>query len=743
MFRFVNVVFVLTALGIGLCFASDSGAKEDKPIALGAGNAKNRQGKVSNKPIVGVASFGGVDTSSEDYQRQPQGPFMLVDAPLSLIFQILEELLQRPIIQSAGLPKNVLLSFSSRKKIPTGDAIKIFRSMLMLNGVAIIPVDNKYFKAVPVAGVSSQVPEFLSGRARDLPPSQNFYTKFFELEYIQISDIETKLKSSMSQSNAGTFESFPKSNSFWVTDTLLNLQRIEEIIEKLDVSTVQTSLIQIKNSSASEIRERIVALKLDTLKNAALSADNRTNKLIVTASKASTEQIKSLAAELDIESIALLKSEVVYIKHGEAAKVVEVLNKIVSGQRGTKSSSIKPRAQQADLRPAHEPSKTEAAQRAEASVKNSKQGGVEKSNENIANKLSSVGGASVADASTSGENSLASSGVEFSEYVQIVSEERSNAIVIYGTSSDLKQIKSIIEKLDIVLLQVKIDVLITEVVLSNDQVSGLSSFGLGYNTSEVPGFSGSTKTYGLTNTGISAFSVNASESSFSMLFDMARENQNVKVLSSPTIVTTHNKEAEINISQSLPIITSSMSDITSITTTRSSVSYKDIGIKLLVTPLVGNNGSVQLKIDQSVDSISGYTTIDGNQQPVISKRKATSFVSAKSNEIITLAGLQQVDTSEIDGGVWLLSDIPLLGDLFKPSKNEYKRRELIIFIRPTVVESLDAAGVVESESVKNSPASSEIKTFLTRGKFYPDNELEKKSADFEKNRLHNKLNPIK
>lgn len=117
-----------------------------------------------------------------------------------------------------------------------------------------------------------------------------------------------------------------------------------------------------------------------------------------------------------------------------------------------------------------------------------------------------------------------------------------------------------------------------------------------------------------------------------MLFDVARQNQEIKVLSSPTIVTTHNKEAEINISQSLPIITSSMSDITSISTTRSSVSYKDIGIKLLVTPLVGSNGSMQLKIDQSVDSISGYTTIDGNQQPVISKRKATSFVSAKARK---------------------------------------------------------------------------------------------------------------
>ena len=85
---------------------------------------------------------------------------------------------------------------------------------------------------------------------------------------------------------------------------------------------------------------------------------------------------------------------------------------------------------------------------------------------------------------------------------------------------------------------------------------------------------------------------------------------------------------------------------------------------------MGKNGTIQLDIDQSVDSISGYTTIDNNQQPLISKRRAKSFVSVNSNEVVVMAGLQQVDTTEVDAGVWLLSDIPLLGELFKPKKNE-------------------------------------------------------------------------
>lgn len=639
-----------------------------------------------------MTPLNGMDVKMSFKINKMQGPFYFVDAPLFSVFAVLEKLLDRPIIYSSTLPQTAKFTFKSEKQMSNDDAIKLFRAMLMLNGIAIIPVDgDKYYKAVPSAGVSSHVPEFLIGRASEQKPSQNFYTKFFELKHIQISDIESKLKSSMSPNNVGVFETFPKSNSFWITDTLLNIQRIEAILDKLDVSINETAFIQIKNSSATEIKEKITALKLDELKNVTITADIRTNKLIVVGPKATINKIQELVIELDTESEAILKSEVVYVKHGEAVKVVEVLTKIVSGQKQSKSN----RSTQSSNRDKQQTPQT-----------------LDKDKENVPTLP-------VADTlKREADEKNVNFGIEFSDYVQIVSEERSNAIVIYGTSNDLRQIKSIIEKLDIVLTQVKIDVLITEVVLSDDQVSGLSSFGLSYNTGQDSGFSGSTQTYNLTNSSTPAFSVTASETSFSFLFGVARQNQNVKVLSAPTIVTTHNKEAEVNISQSLPIITSSMSDITSITTTRSSVSYKDIGIQLRVTPLVGANGSIQLKIDQSVDSISGYTTIDNNQQPIISKRKATSFVSAKSNEVITLAGLQQIDTTEMDGDVWLLSDIPLIGEIFKPTKNEYKRRELIIFIRPTVVESTPVDKIIKTKDVSNSPSKEEIKAFYKDGKLY-------------------------
>lgn len=628
-----------------------------------------------------------------------QGPFYIYDEELPSILTTLELLFKKSILRSKDLPEKTKLNFVSKRKMSRDDAIMAFRSLLMLNGIAIVPIDDKFLKAVPTANVSAQIPEFLTCSARDLPPSQDFYTKFFELEHISVEDLSGKLKSSQSLNNASALDIFPKSNAFLLTDTLLNIQRIEELVEKLDVSTEEIKFLQVHNTSASEIKERISSIKMDKLKNLKVDVDSRTNKLIVVAPKSALPIVEELVKELDVESEPVLKSEVVYVRHSESTKIAEILKQIISGQKSSKDKNSKPDSLK----------NIQSVQAAKTKETPSKQQAQEDAN---------------------------SSGVEFSEHIQIVADERSNAVVIYGTMLDIKQIKAIIEKLDIVLLQVKIDVIISEVSLTDSQVSGLSSFGISYG---ADGFSGNTQTYTLTDASNPAFSISATEKSFSAIFDVARQNQNVKILSSPTIVTTHNKDGEVNISQSVPVITSSASDMSSITTTRSSVSYQDIGIKLLVKPLVGKDGAIQLDIDQSVDSISGYTTIDNNQQPLISKRRAKSFVSVRSNEVVVMAGLQQVDTTELEAGVWLLSDIPLIGELFKPAKQEAKRRELIIFIRPTLIENSINDNELTKKEINKSDVSTEIEGFLNDGKFYPNQEIEKKVKTFEENRLHNKI----
>ena len=243
----------------------------------------------------------------------------------------------------------------------------------------------------------------------------------------------------------------------------------------------------------------------------------------------------------------------------------------------------------------------------------------------------------------------------------------------------------------------------------------------------------------MTDSSSPAFSLGFNEKSFSAVFNVARQNQNVKVLSAPTIVTTHAQEAEVNVSEKYPIITGTTSDISNINTTRTEVTQQDIGIKLVVTPYVGTDNMIQLEVKQNVDSIARYVEIDGNNQPVVSTRYAKSYVSAKNGEVIVLAGLQHTEATDIDAGVWLLGDIPIIGEFFKPKNDSISRRELVIFIRPTIIKSVGAESAVAIANIKNSLVEDEINTFLKEGHFYKNEEIKANFEEFEKNRPYNRL----
>lgn len=310
----------------------------------------------------------------------------------------------------------------------------------------------------------------------------------------------------------------------------------------------------------------------------------------------------------------------------------------------------------------------------------------------------------------------------------IVADERSNSIVAYGTSTDLMQIKNIIDKVDVVLSQVKIDVIITEVTLSDKQVSGLSTFGLDYSTvsstssdgATTPrGWRGNTSVGSLNDSGEKAFTFSINEQGFSAVFNIAEENSKVKILSAPSIVTTHNKEATINVSRKYPFITGTTTYNTgNFPSTQDTVEWRDIGIILEVTPLIGNNGVVQLEIKQTASSVLDYTEVNGSRQAIEGTREAESFVSARDGETIVLAGLQQTEINDNDQAVWLLSDIPLLGELFKPTSDTRSRTELVIFIRPTIIKSAAVDSVMKDFGMEKSPISEELDLYLKTGRFY-------------------------
>jgi len=660
-----------------------------------------------------------------DAATETQGPFFFVDESPIQILKILEIITGKVILQPPNLP-NVKINFTCPEPIKTDDAILALQSLLSMNGIAIISMGDNFLKAVPITGVNTQSPTFLPDDTSKLNPSQLFYSKIYTLKFLEIESLQGTLNTFLTPGGVATLSTFPRTNSFMITDTLMNHQRIEHLLNQVDVMPnirEDMGIIQLKNTSAEEIKKRLANIQSNILRRyfdkTTIEADERTNQLIIITQKGNFEHIKKFVETFDIAADPLTSSEVFYIKHGDAKNVVKALNDIVRGQQQAARNL-----------------QTKTPKTRDTNIRNVSTRTLNGEEEEIIADTPIV---DITDASAeNAEGSESAPNLQFSNYITIVADDRSNAIVVYGTKQDIKQMESLINKLDIVLHQVKIDIIITEVQLTDKDVTGLSTFNFGYDTtpvggtSIVEGFSGGTGSYNLN--GLQAFSLSATENSFQAVFNVAKEKSNVKVLSSPTVVTTHNKEARINVSTSMPIIESTMSSVVNVGTTQSTVTYKDIGINLTVTPLIGDNGMIQLNIRQSADTVLSETTISGNPQPVVGKREASSYLNVQSGDMIILAGLQQNNTSYNDGKVWILGDIPLLGEIFKPTSSNYTKSELIMFIRPTIIKSAAVSTVLTDDTVKNSPAASGVKYYLEKNTF-PDqspNELREEYKEREK-----------
>lgn len=710
--RFAHIIAILA--GIMLAFSGNALAQQQqaKPANAATPAKSPATANAAGRFVVKGENFSKNRFAREQEPKTDnhlQGPFYFVDENPMQVIKILEELTGQVAITSAGLP-NAKINFASKGKLPRDEAILAIKSLLTANGMAVVQMGEKFFKVSPSQGVNAQAPTYTSGKASDLPTSNAFASKFYELKYVDIETLAQTLSTFISPNNVASLSLFPRSNAFFLTDTVANHQRIEMLLEKIDVEpsiNEEIGFFMLKNVGADDAKRKLSTIQNDALKKylakTSIESDERTNQLIVVTPKGNLKHIKKIIDALDTDAQPLTRSEVFYIRHGESKDVATVLNQIVKGQQAAVKSN-------------------NAAEAARVAATNRRNMISNAQNRNAINRGQQAARPTNLTADPTG------AALQFSEYVTIVADERSNSIVAYGTSTDLMQIRNIIEKVDVVLAQVKIDVIITEVTLTDKQVSGLSTFGLDYSTvsstssdgSVTPrGWRGNTSVGSLNDSGENAFVLSMNEQGFSAIFNIAEENSKVKILSAPSIVTTHNKEATINVSKKYPFITGTTTYNTgNFPSTQDTVEWRDIGIILEVTPLIGNNGVVQLDIKQTASSVLDYMEVNDTRQAIEGTREAESFVSARDGETIVLAGLQQTEATDTDQAVWLLSDIPVIGELFKPTNDQRTRTELAIFIRPTIISSAAVDTIMKDTGMDKSPISKELDLYLRTGRFY-------------------------
>jgi general secretion pathway protein D len=434
------------------------------------------------------------------------------------------------------------------------------------------------------------------------------------------------------------------------------------------------------------------------LSNTTIDCDDSSNQLIVITPQENFHIIADIARQLDNKCELLLRSEVIRIKHGDSKKITDIVSGIIKEQRSRieKENKMAFERQQAQMS-AQGNLASALAQAASGS----------RSNQQISNTYSDFISSQQLPGGELGEEQTA----QFSGNLTLSSDERSNLIIVYGTASDLSQVRNLIANLDVLLDQVRIEVIVAQITLNEGQQSGMDALNLGYNQGESYGQYKGSKTIPAKDGGAPgtheykpvAYDVNFSggfgESSssgaftgtlknfaLSTLFKKAKTDSNIKILSTPNLVTTHNRKANFKIGEERPFVDSSTQKDDKDAKERVNIIDKHVGLELTVMPLIGSNGIIQMEIEQKISKYDGDAAAGSVQAPIISDKQINSFISVANGDVIVLAGFKEKENSKSGGKLFLLGDIPILGDtLFTSRKRDEKVKELIVFIKPTII----------------------------------------------------------
>lgn len=603
------------------------------------------------------------------------GPIDIPGDNLDQILALLGRWTGRSLLRPQNLPA-VTLSLQMREQVTKEEAIQAVETLLNLNGIAVTPLGDRFLKVTALSAAKSEAPELIEGSALLLPPSGRTVSKLFQLKFLRVTEFMPQIAGLLNPAAGSPPVIFDKANSALITDSVSNLQRIETLVYRLDkpmLSGLEPNFYTLRSAKASDVVSKMKTMlsgPLQTQLGSATSynADDRTNQIVLIADSRQHGFFDELIARLDVRADPNTRNEVIYLKHASATEVASILSNLVSGQNEAtlRMSSSIPATR---LTPAASNGSTITA--AAAIVP---QLGLDPSN-------------------------------QFSEVLTILPEVRSNAIVVSGTVDDLRLIEDLVAKIDVLLAQVRIEVVIAEVTLGDEATSGISELGLQIDGDKLVGFGGAASGIGVTNGVFSRPTPGALDLAATISLVTTPRKSNTNILSVPNIVTTHNKQGTIFVGEQRPVISSYLNDSTNTGGTtgsgyRSTVNQQQIGIELIVTPLIGPDGSVQLEINQTVEDILGEVIIDGNPQPRVGSRRTESFVSVQSGDIIVLGGLQRTSDSKSTSR---FGPIPFLGDLFGKRSRSKTRTDLVFFLRPTVLTNTAADNVKAMEQVETFP----------------------------------------
>lgn len=634
------------------------------------------------------------------------------DADLNDVVKFISATTGRNFIISDSLRAGKKITIISPNPVTPAQAFQAFLSALEMNGLTIVR-SGAFYKVLDVNSAPNQPIDMISPGG-SVPANDAIQTRIVELQHVDLATVMPVIQ--QLKTPTGRIIEYPPNNMFIITDTGNAIRRVLDIVVRLDNPGADSEKIwiyQVQYADASELanlvtqvfaagqqnrqqqqqqtrrgnpqqqqqQQQVQATPVDSETDVQLSnivADERTNKLIIVANERSYQRIKQLILKLDIELPDSGRINVVHLQNSDASELAQTLSSL--------SSELKPQdPRRAPVGQPGQPGQPAAA----------------------------------ANATLTGE-------------VSVVANEPTNDVIIVASPRDFLALRSVIRELDRPRKQVFIEAVILEV--SVDRMRSLGIVAHGGNVIETdsgdaylvgrtelnslqslqagPLFLGSGSAPGLLAAIIGpSIDLGPLEvPSVGVLLQALQTNTDVNVLSTPTLLTLDNEEAEISVGERIPFLTSAggIGGINPALLSGSGLSSTDLGaaagllggtlglggtqitrvdvaLTLRVKPQINEAGSVRLEIEEEIEEVKpGGQDLGG---PTTRRRNLRTVVIVEDQQTVVLGGLIRDAENQSVSKVPLLGDIPVIGYLFRSTDTQIQKQNLLLLLTPYIIES--------------------------------------------------------
>ncbi|WP_454694345.1 type II secretion system secretin GspD [Achromobacter aegrifaciens] len=672
--------------------------------------------------LLAASQLGPAASTVHAQQTDNRVSLNFVDTDIPAVLRALSLFTQRNFLVDPRVKGK--LTLVSDRPVDSAQALSMLTGALRLQGFAIVDVDG-VTRVVPeadaklqgsavvgngrpaqaVAGGAGRAPVPVSAFAKG--SSGEMLTRVFPLKYENAANLVPVLRPMVPPNNP--INAYPGNNTLVVTDYADNLERIAQVIARIDVpSSIDTDVVPVRSAVATDIA--ILASQLldtqssDPTQRIAVVADPRSNSVLVrSGSPARTRLARDLIMKLDAQQNRAGNLHVVYMRNAQATRIAEVLGGLLTGQAnsapGATGGASGGTGAQGGARTQNAAAGMAAqAPQGMAGMSGSNKGGLSGEQERISREDNSTQAVSYSAGGAT-----------------IQADPATNSLIISAPEPLYRSLREVIDQLDQRRAQVLVESLIVEVSEAKAAEFGIQWMtGAGNINSDGTSFIGGTNLGGSGITGKGPTTIDGIGSGLSLgvvkgtvdvlgnkvinLGVLARAMENTgeaNILSTPNLLTLDNQSASILVGKTVPFVTGQYvtSGSNGSTNPFQTIEREDVGLKLNIRPQISEGGAVKLDIYQEVSSIDESRS-NATTGIVTNKRAIDTSVLIDDGQIIVLGGLLEDNVTLSTNSVPLLGSLPVIGSLFRYDSRKRTKTNLMVFLRPYVVRDANrTAGV--------------------------------------------------